>query len=291
MRCRFHGGTRRWATIDDEEEGDVSEKSAGRLHGRTAVVTGASSGIGRAIAWRLAEAGAATIVHAHRHPDDAAALGEEIRRAGGQATVEVADLAKTSQLAPFVDRCWHWTGKVDIWVNNAGADVLTGTAAEWSFAEKLNQLWEVDVRATIELSLLAGARMRAAGGAIVNMGWDQAATGMEGDSGEMFAAVKGAVMAFTRSLAKSLAPHVRVNCVAPGWIRTKWGEHSSDYWQDRAVRESLRGRWGTPDDVARAALFLVSPDADFITGHILPVNGGQAGYMAGDAARPEQRRR
>jgi 3-oxoacyl-[acyl-carrier protein] reductase len=81
-------------------------------------------------------------------------------------------------------------------------------------------------------------------------------------------------MAFTRSLAQSLAPQVRVNCLAPGWIRTAWGERASEYWQQLAVRQSLRQRWGTPDDVAQAALFLVSPAADFITGQVLPVNGG-----------------
>ena len=100
---------------------------------------------------------------------------------------------------------------------------------------------------------------------------------MAGDSGELFAATKGAIMAFTRSLAKSLAPHVRVNCVAPGWIKTAWGERASAAWQERAVRESLLARWGTPEDVARAVRFLVSPEAAFITGQVLPVNGGLGG--------------
>jgi 3-oxoacyl-[acyl-carrier protein] reductase len=112
-------------------------------------------------------------------------------------------------------------------------------------------------------------------GVIVNMGWDQAETGMEGDSGEMFAAVKGAVMAATRSLAKSLAPEVRVNCVAPGWIRTAWGQHASAEWQERAATESLLGRWGEPEDVARVACFLASPAAAFISGQIVNINGGR----------------
>jgi 3-oxoacyl-[acyl-carrier protein] reductase len=97
---------------------------------------------------------------------------------------------------------------------------------------------------------------------------------MAGDSGELFAATKGAVMAFTRSAAQSLAPEVRVNCVAPGWIKTSWGERASQPWQDRAAAESLLARWGTPEDVAGAVEFLVSPAAEFITGQILPVNGG-----------------
>ena len=97
---------------------------------------------------------------------------------------------------------------------------------------------------------------------------------MEGDSGELFAATKGAVMAFTRSLARSLAPSVRANCVAPGWVRTKWGAGASEQWQKRAIRESVLGRWGTPADIAAAVRFLVSPDAGFVTGQVVAVNGG-----------------
>ena len=126
---------------------------------------------------------------------------------------------------------------VDIWVNNAGADVLTESAAEAPFDEKLSRLWQLDVQATIRLSRVAGQKMkRSGGGVILNMGWDQAAHGMGGDSGEMFAAAKGAVMAFSKSLAHSLAPEVRVNCLAPGWIRTAWGQQASDTWQKRAEK-------------------------------------------------------
>jgi 3-oxoacyl-[acyl-carrier protein] reductase len=111
-------------------------------------------------------------------------------------------------------------------------------------------------------------------GAIVTMGWDQADTGMEGDSGELFAATKGAVMAFTRSLALSLAPTVRVNAVAPGWIKTAWGESASRGWQDRVLRETPMRRWGTAEDVARVARFLVGPGSEFLTGQVVRVNGG-----------------
>jgi 3-oxoacyl-[acyl-carrier protein] reductase len=90
----------------------------------------------------------------------------------------------------------------------------------------------------------------------------------------LFAAAKGAVMAFTRSLAQSLAPSVRVNCLALGWIKTGWGEQASEQWQERARRESLAQRWGTPEDVARAARFLVSPDSAFVSGQVVNLNGG-----------------
>jgi 3-oxoacyl-[acyl-carrier protein] reductase len=231
--------------------------SAVSLAGRVAVVTGASGGIGRAIACGLAGAGADVVVHGRRR-EAAEAAAAAVRNLGRQAQVLLADLADASTHDELIRRAWEWKGSVSTWINAAGVDVLTGDAAHWSFERRIDALWQVDVRATVILSRLAGARMKAAGGGtIVNIGWDQAEQGMAGDSGEMFAAVKGAVMAFTRSLAQSLAPQVRVNCLAPGWIRTSWGQDASAYWQDRACRESLRGRWGTPEDVARAALLLV----------------------------------
>ncbi len=187
----------------------------------------------------------------------------------------LADLSDLAAQDELVAAAWKWR-KIDVWVNNAGVDVLTGAAAKWSFEEKLTALWRVDVVGTLRLSRAVGERMRERGhGVILNMGWDQAETGMAGDSGQMFTAVKAAVMAATRSLAKSFAPEVRVNCVAPGWIRTDWGQQASDAWQRIAVGDSLLERWGEPEDVARAARFLVSPAAGFINGQIIQVNGGR----------------
>jgi 3-oxoacyl-[acyl-carrier protein] reductase len=181
----------------------------------------------------------------------------------------------------LVEEAWACWGGLDVWINNAGADTLTTEAASWSFERKLHELLAVDVTATMILSREIGRRMRevAAGGTgvspvILNMGWDQAETGMEGDSGELFAASKGAIMAFSRSLALSLAPAVRVNCLAPGWIRTAWGEGASRRWQERVLRETPLHRWGRPKDVASAARWLVSPAAEFLTGQIIRINGG-----------------
>jgi 3-oxoacyl-[acyl-carrier protein] reductase len=246
------------------------------LTGQTAVVTGSSSGIGRAIALEFARSGADVLLHARSDRAGADGAAAEIRELNRHATVVIADLGEMKAQDDIVRAAWSWR-PIDIWVNNAGADVLTGDAADWSFEDKLEALWRVDVVATLRLSRAVGKLMRQRGrGAIVNMGWDQAQTGMAGDSGEFFAATKGAVMAATRSLAKSLAPQVRVNCLAPGWIRTEWGEQASAEWQDRAKRESLLQRWGRPEDVARVACFLASPAAEFINGHIIPINGGRA---------------
>ncbi len=245
------------------------------LVGRTAVVTGSSRGIGSAIARELARAGAAVVIHGASGQHPAEQLVEEIRSSGGAAEAIMADVSDPEGRSSLVYQTWEWRGNVDIWVNNAGADVLTGPAAEWAFEQKLDRLMEVDVRGTIALSREVGAKMKQRGaGAILNIGWDGADRGMAGDSGELFAAAKGAVMAFTRSLAQSLAPEVRVNCLAPGWIRTAGGASASAYWQQRVQREALLGRWGTPDDVAHAARFLVSPGAAYLNGQIVHLNGG-----------------
>lgn len=248
------------------------------LAGQVAVVTGASGGIGGAIALELARQGADIVVHGHSNRESAEGVAAGIREAGRRATVLAADLADRAARCKLIEAAWDWRGGVDIWVNSAGADVLTGDAGHWPFERKLEALWRVDVEATIHLSRAIGNRMKERaerpGGVILNIGWDQAEHGMEGDSGEMFGAVKGAVMAFSRSLAQTLAPEVRVNCLAPGWVRTAWGSAASEYWQTRATRQALRGRWGTPEDIARAAAFLASPAADFITGQVININGG-----------------
>jgi len=255
------------------------------LDGKTAVVTGASSGIGRAIARELALAGADVVVHARASHAQLDRVVDELRATGRRALAILADLASAPAHAALIEQAWTWAGDIQIWVNNAGGDVLTGSAAEWPFEQKLEYLWQVDVRGTILLSREVGRRMiERAGDArdrcILNMGWDQVEGGMAGDSGEMFAAVKGAVMAFTRGLARSLAPAVRVNCLAPGWIRTAWGRGAAVHWQERARRESLLQRWGAPEDVARVARCLVSPASGFVTGQVIPVNGGFAGSVA-----------
>ncbi|MGI9519763.1 MAG: SDR family NAD(P)-dependent oxidoreductase [Pirellulaceae bacterium] len=251
----------------------------GLLENRVAVVTGSSSGIGRAMALRLAASGCDVIVHAATSNAEAQTVSDEIGNLGRESTVICQDFARHEQLEDFVERCWQWRGSVQIWINNAGIDVLTGDAATWDFRTKLDAVLQVDVTSTILLSRLVGRRMTTHDGSrprptIINIGWDQVAQGMAGDSGEMFAASKGAVMAFSKSLAQSLAPNVRVNAIAPGWIKTEWGQSASPSWQDRACHESLSVRWGIPEDVAALAAFLTSDEADFINGQIIAVNGG-----------------
>lgn len=253
----------------------TENQPTGELTGQRIAVLGSTTGIGRAVALRLADSGADVIIHGATSLDAAQVVADAIRSRGRRASVLMADLADRSAGLRLVDEAWNLWNGLDAWVHLAGADTLTGETARLSFDAKLDLLWSVDVAATIRLCRAVGRKMQAqASGSIVTMGWDQAETGMAGDSGELFSAAKGAIMAFTRSLALSLAPTVRVNALAPGWIKTRWGETASQAWQDRVLRETPLGRWGTPEDVAQAALYLVNPAAAFVTGQILRVNGG-----------------
>lgn len=249
--------------------------SARELTGLTAVVTGSSSGIGRAIALDLALGGASVVVHGNRSVQAAEETATMVRAHSVSGWTINADFRDADARNRFVDDCWKTGGDIDIWINNAGADLLTGAEAGWSFERKLAELLAVDVTATMLLSRTVGERMNMGrGGVILNMGWDQAETGMEGDSGQLFGTTKAAVMAFSKSLALTLAPRVRVNCLAPGWIKTSWGESASEIWQERVRQETPLQRWGLPEDVAATARWLVSPAAAYITGQIVQINGG-----------------
>ncbi len=266
-----HGGE---APAPAVRPGGVPLASRMELDGLRAVVTGSTSGIGRAIALEFARAGADVVVHGRRGAP-AEEVADAIRAAGKRAVPVLADLADADGCRRLARSAWEAWGGVDVWVNNAGADTLTGEASQWSFERKLRELLAVDVTATVLLSRDVGRRMKArGGGVIVNMGWDKAESGMEGDSAELISTSKGAVAAFSRSLALSLAPEVRVNCLAPGWIRTSWGTTASARWQERVAKETPLARWGTPEDVAAAARWLASPAASFITGQTIRINGG-----------------
>lgn len=227
------------------------------------------------MALEFARAGASVIIHCRKSQAAAESVSDECRKLGVKSIVIAADFSDVAELSRFADQAWdQWNG-VDVWVNNAGADLLTGANAKLDYATKLQKLLDIDVRSTVLLSHAIGPRMKAAGqGVILNIGWDQADRGMEGDSGELFAVAKNAIMGFTRSLAVSLAPEVRVNCIAPGWIQTAWGENASEIWQDRVRRETPLKRWGTPEDIAALARFLASPAAAYLTGQVIAANGG-----------------
>jgi 3-oxoacyl-[acyl-carrier protein] reductase len=239
-------------------------------------VTGASSGIGRAIAETFAAQGATVLLTHRASPERAREVAEAIAARGGRALVAQADLGTREACEGLVAHAHEQLGRLDVWVNNAGVDVLTGEAAAWSWERKLDALLAVDLKGTIACSYAAGEIMRGqeGGGTILNMSWDHVTTGMAGEVPQLHSAVKGGVLSFSRSLARALAPEVRVNVLSPGWIETSFGEQVDREFHRSVAEATPLGRWGRPQDVADAALYLASPEAAFVTGQAINVNGG-----------------
>ncbi len=254
----------------------MSESDGMPLAGRVVLVTGASSGIGRAIAVGVARAGADVALTYRANVSGAQETAAGVRRLGRQVEVHQLDLTSAAGLGSIGPSVRDRFGRIDAWINNAGADILTGDGASLSDIEKLDRLLAVDLRGTMLASWRAVEILTTQpdGGVIINMSWDHVLTGMAGTNPQLFAAVKGGVLAFSKSLARSVAPGVRVNVLAPGWIETSFATDLDSRRRDAVAESTPLARWGTPDDVAGAAVFLASPAAAFITGQTLLVGGG-----------------
>ena len=247
-----------------------------RLQDKVTVVTGASSGIGRAIALAYAGEGARVVVNYNRSAERAAEVVREIQGLSGQAIAVQADIADPDAVAGLIETASAEFGRIDVWVNNAGADILTGNGARLSDEQKLSMLTDVDLKGTIQCCwAVAGVMQRQGGGVIINMSWDQAVHGYPGTNPQMFAAVKAGIQGFSKSLARTVGPAVRVNILAPGWIATAFANDvmDEDYYAQRLAEIPLQ-RFGTPEDVAAAAVFLATDDSAYITGAVLNVGGG-----------------
>jgi 3-oxoacyl-[acyl-carrier protein] reductase len=254
----------------------VAQTGGRRLDGVRAVVTGASRGIGAAIAEAFGGAGATVLVTHRDSAEGASAVAERIAGVGGSALVAQSDVATRGACEALVVQARERLGGLDVWVNNAGADVLTGEAADWDWERKLDLLLAVDLKGTVACSYAAGAVMREqpGGGTIVNMSWDHVTAGMAGENPELFSAVKGGVLAFSKSLARGLAPRVRVNVLCPGWIETRFAQEADRDFHRSVAESTPLERWGRPEDVAATALWLASPEAAFVTGQAVNINGG-----------------
>jgi 3-oxoacyl-[acyl-carrier protein] reductase len=254
----------------------MPDSSAALLSGRVVLVTGASSGIGRAIAIAAARAGADVAVTFRSNADGVRDTESQIRALGRQVETFQVDISNEADLARLGPAVRGGLGRLDAWINNAGADILTGASASLSDVAKLDLLLSVDLRGTMLASWRAAEILAAEpdGGVIINMSWDHVLTGMAGTNPQLFAAVKGGVLAFSKSLARSVAPRVRVNVLAPGWIDTSFATDLNSERREAVIESTPLARWGTPDDVAGAAVFLASPAAAFMTGQTLLVGGG-----------------
>ncbi|HEY0466211.1 MAG TPA: 2-dehydro-3-deoxy-D-gluconate 5-dehydrogenase KduD [Polyangiaceae bacterium] len=245
------------------------------LAGKVALVTGSSTGIGAAIAKGLARGGADVICHGRG--DEAQTTSEEIRKLGPRSVALSADLSDRTAQEAFAANAVAAFGRIDLLINNAGSirrsPAVDYTDTDWDF------LLEVNLSAPFRLSRSIGKLMiEQGGGRIVNI-----ASLLSFQGGILvpgYAASKGGIAQLTKALANEWASkNVNVNAIAPGYIATKNTEAlRADPNRSRQILERIpAGRWGEPDDIAGAAVFLCSDAARYVTGHVLTVDGGWMG--------------
>jgi 3-oxoacyl-[acyl-carrier protein] reductase len=251
--------------------------------GQVAIVTGASRGIGRAIACRLATHGAAICVNYATRKDEAAAVVAEIARAGGKAIAVQADVADAGAVARMTTCAETELGPVSILVNNAGVSV-TATLETYD-PVAMERMRRINVDGVIHTVRAVAAGMRQRGyGRIINIA-SNAAIGTALPGSTFYAATKAEVLILTRRFAMELGRSgITVNAVAPGWIATDMARagSSAEEFEARVRMVSERamvGRTGQPDDLANAVAFLAAPESGFVTAQVITVDGGRMDYI------------
>jgi 3-oxoacyl-[acyl-carrier protein] reductase len=244
-----------------------------RLTGKVAVVTGASKGIGAAIARELANDGAAVIVNYASSPQQAEELVASIRSAGGKAKSVRADVSKPAEAKQLVDAALSEFGQLDILVNNAG--VYEFLPLQQITEAHFDRMFDLNVKGLLFATQAATGAMGEHGGYVINIGSVASVSAPPGAS--VYSATKGAVDVITRSLAAELGPRkILVNAVLPGPVETEGTRSMPEFDQMNAMllpRTPL-GRIGQPRDIATVVSFLVSPEAGWITGQIIQAAGG-----------------
>lgn len=248
--------------------------SSQKLRGKVAVVTGASKGIGAAIAKQLAAEGAAVVVNYSASKAGAERVVEEIKRNGGRAVAVQADMTKQPEIERLFSEAKQAFDRIDILVNNAG--VYEFSPLENVNAEHFHKQFDLNVLGLLFASQAAAKHFGASGGAIINI--SSVVAGSPLPNASVYSATKAAVNAITRSLAQELGPRkIRVNSINPGMVETE-GLHSagiseSDFRKQVEAQTPL-GRIGRPEDIAPAAVYLAADDSAWITGESLYISGG-----------------
>ena len=255
------------------EKGVRRNVKVGKLSGKTAVITGASKGIGAGIALAFAKEGANVVVNYARAKDDAEKVAASIKSSGGTSITVQADVSKKADVDKLFAEATKAFGTVDILVNNAG--VYEFAPLDQITEESYHRLFDLNVLGTL-LSTQAAVKAMNGGGSIINLSSIVALT--PPPTSAVYSATKGAVDVITRTLALELAPrNIRVNSLSPGLVETegtKAAGTSEGEFKTYAISRTPLGRVGVPDDIAKVAVFLASDDSAWMTGEVLPVGGG-----------------
>ncbi len=242
------------------------------LEGKIAVVTGASRGIGRAIAEKLASMGAFVVINYNGSKDRAEEVRQEIEAAGGAAAIYQCDVSDYEKCGTFIQDVINEHGRIDILVNNAGVtrDGLLMKMTEEAFDQVIN----TNLKGAFNTMRFVSRQMlKQRSGRIVNM---SSVVGVTGNAGQAnYAASKAGIIGLTKSAARELAPKgITVNAIAPGFIETDMTGVLPEKVKEATVAQIPLGRFGKPEQIAAAAAFLSSEDAGYITGQVLHVDGG-----------------
>jgi 3-oxoacyl-[acyl-carrier protein] reductase len=246
----------------------------GRLAGKVAIVTGASRGIGRAVAERFAAEGASVVVNYTQGASNATTVVAGIEKAGGTAIAVQADVSRSTDVGRLVEQTLDRFGRIDILVNNAGVMVAKGVL------ETSEDDWDMTIDVNLKGAYLcskavAPVMIRQGSGSIINMSSNSGLYHPSAMRFTEYVVSKAGMNGLTKAMALALGPQVRINAICPGWIRTDMVEEIDPAIQQRILEETALKRWGTPDDVASSAVFLASDEASFITGELLIVAGGR----------------
>ena len=237
--------------------------------GKVVLVTGGGRGIGRAISAAFAQEGAALAIAYREHGRDAQAVVDGLRRAGRRAIALHPDVGKAGDATALVGQVVDEWERLDVLVNNAG--ILRRTPLADLTLQEWDEVVATNLTGVMLCAQAAAPALRARGGAIVNVA---SIRGLIGGTSLAYAASKGGVVTLTKTLARNLAPQVRVNAVAPAFVDTALNVHLTVEQREKIAEQIPLGRFAEPEEIARAVVFLASPRATYITGQTLVVDGG-----------------